>query len=124
MTRWALLLVLIIAGFHPSSVGATEPALALRLMYVGNSKSPRAGHFAEYLRKHFVRVTMADREGFESRAAQDADVIVFDWSQSDSDLRTTPIPFGRLEDWSKPTVLLNSAGLLVAGQWQLIGGAG
>jgi hypothetical protein len=124
MTRWALLLVLMITGLRPSGLEATEPPIPLRVLYVGNSKSPRAGHFAEYLRKHFVRVTVADREGFNTSAAQDADVLLLDWSQSDSNLRETAIPFGGPEDWCKPTVLLNSAGLLVAGQWQLIGGAG
>jgi hypothetical protein len=33
-------------------------------------------------------------------------------------------PLGKLEGWSRPTVLLGSAGLFMAGQWQLIGGAG
>jgi hypothetical protein len=36
----------------------------------------------------------------------------------------TVVPFGKQENWTMPTVLLNHAGLLVAGQWQLIGGAG
>jgi len=50
--------------------------------------------------------------------------VLLDWSQSDSQLAKTPSPLGKIEEWSTPTVLLNSAGLLMAGQWQIIGGAG
>ena len=131
MKRIAILLMLALPGWLFAQSGenaiskpAREPLLPLRLLYIGNSKSPRAEHFAGFLKKHFAGVTIADREGFKSKAAADADVVLFDWSQSDSDLAKTALPFGRLEDWSKPTVLLNHSGLLVAGQWQLIGGAG
>ena len=124
MTRCALLLALLVGVWSAPRGAAGEALLSLRVLYVGNGKSPRAGHFAEYLKKHFVQVTVADRQGFNASAARDADVVLLDWSQSDSELRTTSVPFGRLEDWSKPTVLLSSAGLLVAGHWQLIGGAG
>jgi hypothetical protein len=113
-----------ILSISPLEGAAEESPLPLRVLYVGNSKSPRAGHFARFLNKHFVKATVVDREAFQAQAARDTDVVIFDWSQSDGDLGKASIPLGRLEDWSKPTVLLNSAGLLVAGHWQLIGGAG
>jgi hypothetical protein len=69
-------------------------------------------------------VTLADRERFDPAKAKDADVVLLDWSQHDTDVRKAKSPFGKLEDWQKPTVLLGSAGLLLAGQWQIIGGAG
>ena len=50
--------------------------------------------------------------------------MLLDWDQANSQLDKTTVPFGREEDWTKPTVLLNHSGLLVAGNWQLIGGAG
>jgi hypothetical protein len=103
---------------------ANETLLPLRILYIGNTKTPRPGHFADLLRKHFTQVTVADREGFDPVTARNADVLLFDWSQGDSKMLETPVPFGRIENWSKPTVLLSSAGLLVAGHWQLIGGAG
>jgi hypothetical protein len=88
------------------------------------TKAQRPGQFAAHLKKYFAQVTVADRDGFDVAAAKTADVVLFDWGQGDSKMLDTLVPFGRLENWSKPTVLLNSAGLFVAGQWQLIGGAG
>ena len=58
------------------------------------------------------------------RAMQVPGVSLLDWSQDESRVGDAKSPFGKLEDWSKPTVLLGSAGLLLATQWQLIGGAG
>lgn len=122
--RYACCLALTMVSVLPSTATADEALLPLRVLYIGNSKTPRAGDFDRFFKQHFVRVVMADREGFNPDAAREADVVVFDWSQSDGDLRKASVPLGRLEEWSKPTVLLNSAGLLVAGHWQLIGGAG
>jgi hypothetical protein len=44
--------------------------------------------------------------------------------KTDKDIRKAKSPLGKLEGWNRPTVLLGSAGLLLAGQWQNIGGAG
>ncbi len=124
MKRWMMFLSTLAIAFEPlASIGA-EGRQPLHVLYLGNSKSPRAGQFIDFFKKHFVKVTMADREDFKPSAAKDVDVVVFDWSQSEGNLEKTSIPFGRLEDWPKPTVLLNHSGLLVAGHWQLIGGAG
>jgi hypothetical protein len=124
MRTWAILLVSLCAFLWIPRVQADERLLPLRVLYIGNSKTPRPGHFAQFLKKHFTHVTVADREGFSPDRTRDADVVLFDWSQQDSKMLETSPPFGRLENWSKPTVLLSSAGLLVAGHWQLIGGAG
>jgi hypothetical protein len=110
--------------FWAPAAPATEPLFPLRVLYIGNTKTPRPGHFAGLLKKHFAQVTVVDREGLDPATARNADVVLFDWSQGDSKMLETRVPFGRLENWSKPTVLLSSAGLLVAGHWQLIGGAG
>jgi hypothetical protein len=98
--------------------------LPLRVLYVGNAKSPRAASYASFLKKHFKQVTVANRDGFDPATAKAADVVLLDWSQSEADVRKAKSPFGKLEDWHRPTVLLGSAGLFMAGQWQLIGGAG
>jgi hypothetical protein len=103
---------------------AAEPKQPQRVLYVGNLKQDRAAAFEKLLRQHFAAVKTADRVGFDPAAAGDADVVVFDWSQRDSELESTEVPFGRLEEWTKPTVLVNHAGLLVARRWQVIGGAG
>jgi hypothetical protein len=127
-----ILLTVATVGLWPSRGAAAEAAeaieavLPLHVLYVGNAKSPRADDYLGFLRKHFKQVTGADRERFDpsARAAKDADVVLLDWSQSETDVRKAKSPLGKREDWSRPTVLLGSAGLLLAGQWQLIGGAG
>jgi len=122
--KWYILLL----GLALGEVGAGGPAAAaeplpLRVLYVGND-GDRAADYEAFLKRHFAKVTVATRKGFEPSAARDADVVLLDWSQSEGPVDKASSPFGKLEDWSKPTVLLGSAGLLMAGQWQLIGGAG
>jgi hypothetical protein len=124
MQRTITKLALAVLSLWAGVATADEPLVSLRVVYVGNAKSPRASNFTTFLKKHFARVTAADYASFVPAALHDADVVLVDWSQSDGDLRKSSFPLGRLEDWSKPTVLLNSAGLLVAAHWQLIGGAG
>jgi hypothetical protein len=113
-------LALAVAAGGPAS--AAEP-LPLRVLYVGNDRD-RGADFESFLKQHFAKVTVARRDGFVPAAARDADVVLLDWSQSEDSVDKASSPFGKLEDWSKPTVLLGSAGLFMAGQWQLIGGAG
>jgi hypothetical protein len=124
MKRWKFMLTFLSACFWGIRAEGSEPVSALRVLYVGKAKGPRAPQFETFLKKYFAQVTVADREGFDPTLTRRAEVVLFDWSQSDSELVKTSVPFGRLEEWSKPTVLLNSAGLLVAGKWQLMGGAG
>jgi hypothetical protein len=114
-------LALVAAG--PAGPAAADP-LPLRVLYVGNNQA-RAADYESFLKQHFAKVTVARRDGFDPAAARDADVVLLDWSQSEGrPADKTSSPLGKLEDWSRPTVLLGSAGLLLAGQWQLIGGAG
>jgi hypothetical protein len=101
---------------------AAEP-LPSRVLYVGNNRD-RGADYEAFLKQHFAKVTVTRREGFDPTAARNADVVLLDWSQSEDSVDKAKSPFGRLEDWSKPTVLLGSAGLFMAGQWQVIGGAG
>ena len=123
MRGWTLLPVLTVLSTAAPAACAAE-LLPLRVLYVGNAKSPRAADYAAFLKKHFKQVTLANRAGFDPATAKAADVVLLDWAQSETDVRKAQSPFGKLEDWHKPTVLLGSAGLLLAGQWQLIGGAG
>jgi hypothetical protein len=119
-----LLLFLLPVAWCSVAEAGDERKESLRVLYVGTTKKERAGEFEKFLRQHFADVKVADRTAFDASAARDANVVVFDWSQSDSSLESTEVPFGRLEDWGKPTVLVNHAGLLVARRWQVIGDAG
>ena len=121
MTRWTIMLPCVLIGV--SAAPAAEP-LPLRVLYIGTNKGPRSEHFEKFLKQQFREARVVERQSFKPTDARDADVVLFDWSQSEGSLKTTTVPLGKPEEWSKPTVLLNHAGLLVAAHWQLIGGAG
>jgi hypothetical protein len=112
-------------GLAAVSLGGDRPArLPQRVLYVGNAKSPRAKEFAHFLRQHFARVEVAEREGFDPARARRADVVVLDWSQRDPRTKPPTSPLGKRSAWDKPTVLLGSAGHLLAGSWEVRGGSG
>jgi hypothetical protein len=121
MTRWTIMLACVLIGV--SAAPAAEP-LPLRVLYVGTNKGSRSEHFEKFLKQQFREARVVERQAFKPTDARDADVVLFDWSQSEGSLNTATVPLGKPEEWSKPTVLLNHAGLLVAAHWQLIGGAG
>ena len=124
MERYALIaIVLLVNGWVQKSAGA-EPSLPLAVLYVGKVDSSRAADFSRALKAHFARVTVADRIGFDPARTGRTDVVLLDWSQGESLPQDAVSPFGKLADWGKPTVLLGSAGLLLASNWQIIGGAG
>jgi hypothetical protein len=123
MKKWSLLLGLLPGVLAVAGASAAEGRLPLRVLYVGNDKVRARAH-AEFLKGHFAQVTVARRDGFTPAAARGADVVLLDWSQSEGDVKNARSPLGELEGWSKPTVLLGSAGLFMAGAWQVIGGAG
>ena len=95
-----------------------------RVLYAGNRDTPRQRAFVELLEKRFSQVDVANRETFDPAQARDADVVLLDWSQQDKRSADYKSPLGEREAWSKPTVLLGSAGLLLAGVWQIAGGSG
>jgi hypothetical protein len=119
---WLLVLLSINSGVRNAPAG--QPRLPLHVLYVGKADSARATDFAGLLKDHFARVTVADRVGFDPTKAAGADVVLLDWSQTETRSQEAESPFGKIEEWRKPTVLLGSAGLLLAGPWQIIGGAG
>lgn len=103
---------------------AGEPPLPLRVLYLGNEGTPRSAQFVEFLRGQFADATAADRDTFDPAKAADADVVVLDWSQRDTNSENAVSPLGPRENWAKPTVLLGSAGHLLAAPWEIIGGSG
>jgi hypothetical protein len=108
----------------------------LRVHYVGTTDTDRGRSYARFLGEKFTLAGAADRRTFDPGSIPDVDVVVLDWSQSDvdhtsnsprkasaweSDLKS---PLGERSRWTKPTVLLGSAGHLLAAPWKVFGGSG
>jgi len=98
----------------------------LKVLYVGNAKSVRAADFKAFLGTNVARVEVAGRVGFDPAMAEAFDVVLLDWSQADSRgaFPPTTSPLGERAAWTKPTVLLGSAGLHMACVWDVKGGFG
>jgi hypothetical protein len=93
----------------------------LRVLYVGPAASPRGQAYAKFLGEQFRHAATAERDGFDPRRADAFDVVLLDWSQDERDAAP---PLGPKEKWSRPTVLLGSAGLLMAQAWEVHGAIG
>ena len=98
----------------------------LKVLYIGDTGTPRAQHFTGFLSKNVGRVEAASRKDFKPTDAAEFDVVLLDWPQSDTarDERKGRSPLGDRAAWSKPTVLLGSAGLNLAVVWKVRGGSG
>jgi hypothetical protein len=98
----------------------------LKVLYVGEPDTPRARHFAGFLQQNVGRVEIASRHGFNPEQAEAFDVVLLDWPQSGvaREERQQRAPLGDRSDWTKPTVLLGSAGLNLAMAWKVRGGSG
>ena len=103
---------------------AAEPRLPLHVMYLGNEGKPRATEFVDFLRTRFEQVTEKNRGDLDFESVSAFDVVLLDWSQSDAESEKAVSPLGPRMQWSKPTVLLGSAGHLLATPWEIVGGAG
>ena len=96
------------------------------VLYVGTGGSERFEHFSSFLRTNVGRFEAASRDSFKPSAASPFDVVVLDWPQAVDQLKeaNSKCPLGKREEWSKPTVLLGSAGLNLAVVWRVRGGSG
>jgi hypothetical protein len=111
-------------------------ARRIKVLYVGNKDTDRGRAYAIFLTDAFDLTGAIDRKSFDPGSVGDADVVVLDWSQSDIDHTTSPASkasgpesgvkssLGERSRWNKPTVLLGSAGHLLAAPWQVFGGSG
>jgi hypothetical protein len=95
----------------------------LKVLYVGHE---RTDAYVDFLKPIVRQIDVRDCEAFDPAAAAPYDVVLLDWPQSADarKLRTQHCPLGGREQWSKPTVLLGSAGLNVAVARKLKGGIG
>jgi hypothetical protein len=131
----ALTLTLTVAA---SAVAADDGSRTgpLRVLYVGNAGTDRGRSYAKFLGEKFALVGAADRRKFDPGSLPDVDVAVLDWSQGDIDHSSSAgrnpaglesdvkSPLGERTRWTKPTVLLGSAGHLLAAPWKVVGGSG
>ena len=113
-------------GTLPLNVRSAEPEkLPLNVLYLGRQKEERRSEaFVEFLSSKFVRCTVAKRDDFRVELLSGVDVVLVDWPQQERPSSNYSSPVGPLENWKTPTVLLGSAGLIMAGPWSVIGGAG
>jgi hypothetical protein len=135
--RFPLLAALAVAIASPVIAADAAPRTGLlRVLYIGNTDTDRGRSYASFLDEKFAYVGAADRKTFDRRSLRDVDVVVLDWSQSDIDHSSLPArrasdiesdlksPLGERSRWTMPTVLLGSAGHLLAAPWQVVGGSG
>jgi hypothetical protein len=109
---------------------------SLRVLCVGNTDTDRGRAYSKFLGEKFSLVKAVDRKTFDPRStdAEVANVVVLDWSQSDiqhTDLNSPggpeahlKSPLGERSGWRKPSVLIGSAGHLLAAPWKVFGGSG
>jgi hypothetical protein len=118
-----LVLVVMLAGLQPV---AAKDLGQLKVLYIGEAGSPRSAAFNDFLKPKVGQVEIAVRWKFKPEQAADFDVVLLDWPQSDrGDSATSKrSPLGDRQHWTKPTVLLGSAGLNLAIVWEVKGGFG
>ena len=99
----------------------------LKLLFVGDPGTPRAQHFAGFLKENVGHVEIAARRSFKPEQADEFEVVLLDWPQSETtreEWLQPRAPLGERKAWTKPTVLLGSAGLNLAVVWKVRGGSG
>ncbi len=125
MKPFALLTGLALAGGAVSAATAVDLD-KLKVLFVGEEEA-RTRVFEGFLAQNVGAVTTVGRQVFKPVDAAAYDVVLLDWGQSeqsDSDRKSGRSPLGPRENWSKPTVLLGSAGLNLAVVWKVRGGSG
>lgn len=111
-----------------SAVLAAHAAAAqsdpLDILYVAEPQpqhAERRAAFVEFLDERFGTVRVVDHGEVDADALDGIEVVVLDWHQGDG---SDADPLGPRASWTKPTVLVGSAGLLLAMKWEVLGGSG
>ncbi len=115
-------LAILLFVFLPGLLEAGE-RLPLRVLMLSN-QSERASDFERFLNRHFDKVVVTTHDNASWPLVKATDVVLLDWSQSETNSVNAKSPLGPRESWAKPTVLLGSAGHLLASPWEIIGGSG
>ena len=124
MRRTMTLFLGALAALSVQRSAPPQGLIPLKVLYVGEAPtSARATQFTGFLQKRVSAVQAVSRTEFQPAQAAAFDVVLLDWPQSAKDLGKNP-PLGQRAAWTKPTVLLGSAGLNLAVAWQIRGGSG
>ncbi|HEX6811656.1 MAG TPA: hypothetical protein VF384_08550 [Planctomycetota bacterium] len=115
----------------PLCAAAQDPSLnrKLHVAFVGDLESARGADFVQFLRQQFARVDSVERKTCTPDQLRTADVVVLDWAQeimawSQDKTMARHNPLGVLARWDRPTVMIGSAGLNLAADWNLPGTEG
>jgi hypothetical protein len=123
MKRATVLLVSLAFALLAAGRTRADELAHLKVVYVG---SERAADYVDFLKGKVARIEAIKRSEFKPKDAQPFDVVLLDWPQGQEaqQLRWSTSPLGERDGWTKPTVLLGSAGLNLAVVWKLKGGSG
>ncbi len=121
--RQAVVCLAMFLGLAGAGEAGAPQKINLAVLYVGTPSTPRAQAYLHFLTQHFRQAAVAQRMGFRAEQARPYDVVLLDWSQDERPTKPTS-PLGSRESWGKPTVLLGSAGLLLAEAWDIHGAIG
>jgi hypothetical protein len=124
-SRIAIFIALVAVLLAPSWARSAE-LRELKVLYVGDAGGRRTAAFQAFLKPNVGKVDIAPRSNVTPEQVQDYDVVLLDWHQSNRPQGTDPkqCPLGAREAWTKPTILLGSAGLNLAMVWEVKGGFG
>lgn len=117
--------ILVCAGLLLGSAAAAD-VKELRLLYIGDVGSQREKEVTSFLREHAAEVKAVPRRNKAPAEASRFDVVLLDWPQSGfaREQRKSSSPLGDRDQWTKPTILLGSAGLNLAVVWKVRAGSG
>ena len=117
---------LLVAGILGAAQLQAADLGKMSVLYLGTSGSARFQHFSSFLGTNVGKLETTSRDEFKPSDATPFDVVVLDWPQQGDQFKDARFssPLGKREEWSKPTVLLGSAGLNLAVVWKIRGGAG
>jgi hypothetical protein len=127
MKLWGLFLGLFAVLAGASASQPSGKLDQLKVLLIGDPDTPRATQFSNFLQPRVAKIKVIAREGFKASQAEDFDVVLLDWPQSElarKDWKTGRSPLGDRNAWTKPIVLLGSAGLNLAVVWKARGGSG
>jgi len=123
MKTAAMFVATLVVGLMTDGLTHAADLAELKVLYVG---SERASEYVNFLRGKVALAEAKRRQDFQVKDAGRFDVVLLDWPQGEAtrEMRTIKSPLGMREEWTKPTVLLGSAGLNLAVCWKLKGGSG